>query len=56
MDVMDMSPLPHKPSFNAPDVEIHSPTLDCSPMDTPVRPSFSALQDSPLVAQKDGLE
>ncbi|GES63537.1 rhodanese-like protein [Aspergillus terreus] len=54
MDIMDMSPLPHKPPFNITEVEISTPTLDVSPMDSPMEPSASSpLQDSPLVPHKD---
>ncbi|KAL4895402.1 hypothetical protein BDV59DRAFT_154442 [Aspergillus ambiguus] len=55
MDLMEMSPLPHKPPFNITEVEISTPTLGASPIDSPMRPPASSpLQDSPSVPHKDG--
>ncbi|OGM50484.1 putative cell cycle control protein tyrosine phosphatase Mih1 [Aspergillus bombycis] len=55
MDIMEMSPLPHKPPFNTLEAELRTPTIEISCMDTPMRSNTaSPLQDSPLVAQKEG--
>ncbi|KAJ5985186.1 hypothetical protein N7522_012382 [Penicillium canescens] len=50
MDVMEMSPLPHKPAFIVTaELEVHSPTPDCTPMDSPVMSAApSPLQASPI--------
>ncbi|KAE8340120.1 hypothetical protein BDV24DRAFT_69431 [Aspergillus arachidicola] len=55
LDIMEMSPLPHKPPFNVLEAELRTPTIEISAMDTPMRSNAaSPLQDSPLVAQKEG--
>jgi M-phase inducer tyrosine phosphatase len=55
MDYMEMSPLPHKAPFNISEAELRTPTIEVSCMDTPMGSTdASPLQDSPLVAQKDG--
>ncbi|GMG12077.1 unnamed protein product [Aspergillus oryzae] len=55
LDIMEMSPLPHKPPFNVLEAELRTPTIEISSMDTPMRSNAaSPLQDSPLVAQKEG--
>ncbi|KAI9367619.1 hypothetical protein BJX61DRAFT_551290 [Aspergillus egyptiacus] len=55
MDVMDMSPLPHKPAFNVTsEVGLDSPTLGSSPMDTTMTSNDGLIPESPTVAQKDG--
>ncbi|KXG51113.1 M-phase inducer phosphatase [Penicillium griseofulvum] len=50
MDVMEMSPLPHKPAFYVTtEIEIQSPTPGGSPMESPmVSPLPSPLQASPM--------
>lgn len=49
MDVMDMSPLPHKIPFTiTKDVDLQSPTPDTPMMNT----GSSPLQESPLEASK----
>lgn len=50
MDVMEMSPLPHKPAFFVTaEIEIQSPTPVGSPMESPmVSPLPSPLQASPM--------
>lgn len=57
MDIMDMSPLPHKPAFGLlSEAELESPSLD-STMDTPMMSAApSPLEESPLVQQKDSLQ
>jgi M-phase inducer tyrosine phosphatase len=55
MDIMDMSPLPHKPPFTStPEIELDSPTLESSPMDTIMMSTDGLLPDSPTVPPKDG--
>ncbi|KAL2870990.1 putative tyrosine protein phosphatase MIH1 [Aspergillus lucknowensis] len=56
MDIMDMSPLPHKPAFTiATEIELNSPTLKSSPMDTSMMSNAEGLiPESPTVPQKDG--
>ncbi|KAE8373086.1 hypothetical protein BDV26DRAFT_75642 [Aspergillus bertholletiae] len=55
MEIMDMSPLPHKPPFNPLEAELRTPTIKICAIDTPMRSNTSSpLQDSPLVAQKEG--
>ncbi|KAE8145237.1 hypothetical protein BDV25DRAFT_144848 [Aspergillus avenaceus] len=57
LDMMEMSPLPHKQAFNGSGMDMGTPTIEISAMDTPLRSNMaSPLQDSPLVAQKDGHE
>lgn len=55
MDGMEMSPLPHKPSFSvARDTDLKSPSLD---MDSPMRTSVpSPLQDSPMLQKENLIE
>lgn len=55
MDGMEMSPLPHKPSFAvARDTDLKSPSLD---MDSPMRTSVpSPLQDSPMLQKENLIE
>ncbi|KAJ5139153.1 uncharacterized protein N7515_004001 [Penicillium bovifimosum] len=50
MDIMDMSPLPHKPAFFVTtEIELHSPTPEGSPMESPLAsPLPSPLQASPM--------
>lgn len=63
MDIMEMSPLPHKPSFvvskdtGIATPSVKTPTLECSPMDSPMvsRGAPSPLQDSPML-QKENLQ
>ncbi|KAJ5432299.1 M-phase inducer phosphatase [Penicillium daleae] len=52
MDVMEMSPLPHKPAFIVTtEFEVHSPSPICSPMDLPITSAApSPLQASPMEA------
>ncbi|PTU20646.1 hypothetical protein P175DRAFT_0478687 [Aspergillus ochraceoroseus IBT 24754] len=56
MDGMDMSPLPHKAPFCiTTEVELTSPSMDCSPMDSPMMAAAeSPIPESPSVAPKDG--
>ncbi|KAL4736134.1 M-phase inducer phosphatase [Aspergillus similis] len=55
MDIMDMSPLPHKPPFTStPEIELNSPTLESSPMDTTMMSTDGLVPDSPTVPPKDG--
>ncbi|KAE8335243.1 hypothetical protein BDV24DRAFT_171508 [Aspergillus arachidicola] len=54
MDIMEMSPLPHKPPFGVLADEPRTPRIEITSMDTPMRSNAaSPLQDSPLVAQKE---
>ncbi|KAL4797698.1 M-phase inducer phosphatase [Aspergillus venezuelensis] len=54
MDIMDMSPLPHKPPFTkTTDIELNSPTLESSPMDTSMMSNDGLVPESPTVQQKD---
>jgi M-phase inducer tyrosine phosphatase len=57
-DTMDMSPLPHKPPFAiTTEIELNSPTLESSPMDTTMMSNMDGLiPESPTVPQKDGLQ
>ncbi|KAF3387473.1 M-phase inducer phosphatase [Penicillium rolfsii] len=52
MDVMEMSPLPHKPAFVVTtEIEVHSPSPMCSPMESPIPSAApSPLQASPMEA------
>ncbi|KAI9926921.1 hypothetical protein ASPWEDRAFT_177063 [Aspergillus wentii DTO 134E9] len=54
MEIMDMSPLPHKPPFIVTtDVDLQSPTPD---VDSPMRSAAaSPLQDSPMGPPREGL-
>ncbi len=56
MDIMDMSPLPHKPPFTStPEIELNSPMLESSPMDTSMMSNADNLvPESPTVPLKDG--
>ncbi|KAL4820421.1 M-phase inducer phosphatase [Aspergillus spinulosporus] len=55
MDIMDMSPLPHKPPFTStPEIELDSPTLESSPMDATMMSTDDLVPDSPTVPPKDG--
>lgn len=56
MDIMDMSPLPHKPPFTStPGIELDSPMLESSPMDTSMMSNADSLvPESPTVPLKDG--
>ncbi|KAL3478087.1 hypothetical protein BJX99DRAFT_114503 [Aspergillus californicus] len=55
MDTMEMSPLPHKPAFTiTTEIELNSPTLESSPIDTTMMSNDILIPDSPTVAQKDG--
>ena len=57
MDVMEMSPLPHKPSFAAAsETSIKSPTVDSSSLDSPFNAARSPLVGSPLEPHKDALQ
>ncbi|KAL5334246.1 hypothetical protein BJX70DRAFT_23524 [Aspergillus crustosus] len=54
LDIMDMSPLPHKPPFTiTTEIELTSPTLESSPMDTSMN-TDGLIPESPTVSQKDG--
>ncbi|KAL2810837.1 hypothetical protein BJX63DRAFT_303075 [Aspergillus granulosus] len=57
-DSMDMSPLPHKPPFMiTTEIELNSPSLDNSPMDTTMMSHMEGLvPESPTVPHKDGLQ
>ncbi|KAJ5627424.1 hypothetical protein N7528_004851 [Penicillium herquei] len=52
LDIMEMSPLPHKPAFiMTTEIEVHSPSPLTTPMDSPVRSAApSPLQASPMEA------
>ena len=59
MDVMEMSPLPHKPSFIVSrDSHMKTPTVNCSPMmDSPSASGApSPLQDSPMLQKENLIE
>ncbi|KAF9888070.1 cell division cycle- protein [Aspergillus nanangensis] len=55
IEIMEMSPLPHKPPFNlVSEVEIATPMLEVSSMDSlMLPPASSPLQESPLVPHMD---
>ncbi|KAL4784317.1 hypothetical protein BJX76DRAFT_327675 [Aspergillus varians] len=56
MDIMDMSPLPHKAPFTSTtEIGLNSPTLESSPMDTSMMSNVDAfVPESPTVPHKDG--
>ncbi|PYH90359.1 cell cycle control protein tyrosine phosphatase Mih1 [Aspergillus ellipticus CBS 707.79] len=56
IDIMEMSPLPHKPAFSiVNEAELDSPSMDS--MDTPMMSAQpSPLEESPLVAAKESLQ